>query len=141
MLTEKVLNVVRSIVACYKEWYPDTSIFVPEYRLPVYWGSPSILEAEMHCFRELRKLNKGVYHANGSIEIDCLGSFNLDWKVVLNPAASELPLKTTDEMRSALMQAGKSIIDQYVLPMNHKYRFNRIHRMIRSDLESEYRLS
>ena len=60
---------------------------------PVFWGYESVLEADMICIRELLKTNT-------------------PWRMYMNPAGSELPLKPFKEMRQMIMANGeKNVID------------------------------
>ena len=45
-----------------------------------------------------------------------------DWKYFLNPAASELPLVTVEEMENTLKNVGKSIVESYTFPTGNQHR-------------------
>ena len=46
------------------------------------------------------------------------------WKYFLNPAASELPLVTVEEMESTLKTIGKSIVESYTFPPGNNHRLH-----------------
>ena len=45
-----------------------------------------------------------------------------DWKYFLNPAASELPLVTVEEMEDTLRNIGDSIVESYPFPKSNMHR-------------------
>ena len=45
-----------------------------------------------------------------------------DWRYFLNPAASELPLVTVEEMENTLRHIGGSIVESYPLPKGNMHR-------------------
>ncbi|XP_059088386.1 N-acetyllactosaminide beta-1,6-N-acetylglucosaminyl-transferase-like [Tigriopus californicus] len=81
--SEEVMAAISGVVKCYKQKYPDSEIFIPKYRVPVFWGYDSVLEADMICMRELLKSEK-------------------PWKVYINPAGSEMPLVSSRVLRREL---------------------------------------
>ena len=45
-----------------------------------------------------------------------------DWKYFMNPAASELPLVTVEEMEETLRNIGGSIVESYKFPPSNMHR-------------------
>lgn len=79
----QIKNTVNSIVKCYNEKFPETNLFVAKYPVPVYWCHGSVLEADLICLRELNERDK-------------------TWKMFLNPAGTEMPMMTHQDMRAWL---------------------------------------
>lgn len=91
--SEEVMTAISGVVKCYKQKYPTSEIFIPKYRVPVFWGYDSVLEADMICMRELLKSEK-------------------PWKVYINPAGSEMPLVSNRVLRGELKKlADRNYVD------------------------------
>lgn len=50
---------VEAMVQCYQQEFPDTTMIVIKRPIAVYWGSMSVLDADLMCMRRLREQNKG----------------------------------------------------------------------------------
>ena len=62
-----------------------------------------LIQADLMCMRELLRRDA-------------------DWRYFLNPAASELPLVTVEEMENTLRHIGGSIVESYPLPKGNMHR-------------------
>ena len=71
--------------------FPDSTIFVTDNNIPVFWCTNSVLEADMICFRELLERNK-------------------KWKMVANIAGSELPMVPHQKFRESLKRANGNVV-------------------------------
>ena len=82
--------------------------------IPVWWGHISTLEADIKCMRHLTENDK-------------------HWEMFLNPAGSELPLRSVDNIRKALKETSKfgSAVDISPVPNGNKGRFELGHYMKR----------
>ena len=80
------------MIKCYQEKFPNSTFFFADNPIKVFWGDYSILESDLICFRQLLARNK-------------------DWKILVNGAATELPLKPISRIREILRNTtGNGII-------------------------------
>ena len=97
-------NIFIGIVSCYQQIFPYSNIFISKYSIPVYWGDISVLDADLICYRQLLDRDKR-------------------WNVVINPAESQLPLKTINQIRASLIGLkGRGVIEQYENPVHFRVR-------------------
>ena len=61
------LQVIKALIACYKHRFPESRIYLVPNRIHVYWGHPSVLQADLITMRymievaEYYKKSKRVY--------------------------------------------------------------------------------
>ncbi|TRY62038.1 hypothetical protein TCAL_09529, partial [Tigriopus californicus] len=101
----QVHSAVAHLVKCYQWKYSGATIFTVKNPLAVYWGHYSVLQADLKCMQLLR-------------------SKNVQWRILVNPAATELPLKPISNIRKYLKTFPNGIIDSFSVPKGNKYRFN-----------------
>ena len=109
---EKERLAIEGVVKCYKERFPEANIFTIKYPIQVYWGklvsevtdqgalleriganrNETTLQADMMCMRELLRTDK-------------------HWKYFLNPAATELPLITIEQMERLFRESGEDWVE------------------------------
>lgn len=102
--TEQVKTAVDQMIKCYQWKYPEATIFVVDDPIPVFWGHFSVLEADLKCMDLLRTKNK-------------------EWKVVFNPAGTELPLKPIGQLRRYMADFPNGIVESFPVPKANRDRF------------------
>lgn len=102
--TEQVKTAVDQMIKCYQWKYPEATIFVVDDPIPVFWGHFSVLEADLKCMELLRTKNK-------------------EWKVVFNPAGTELPLKPIGQLRRYMADFPNGIVESFPVPKANRDRF------------------
>ena len=83
--SQEIKNTVNSLVQCYNQKFPETTMFVARYPVPVFWCHGSVLEADLVCLRELDQRDE-------------------TWKMFINPAGTEMPMMSHQDMRKWLQE-------------------------------------
>ena len=94
---------IKSITNCYQQKYPTTAIFLHPKPINVTWGKISVLDIDLLCMEELRDRDQR-------------------WKVFLNPAGSEIPIKTASETVEFLTKFNLNIVDSEPFPQTNRDR-------------------
>ena len=109
---------VENIMACYRSKYPGSYIFSSSQSVSVAWGQFSIVQAELHCLKDL--LNNGR-----------------TWSYALDLAGSEVVLLTNRELVANLSaNLGQIYTESFPMPVHN---LKRIQRRYKLDLKNRLR--
>ena len=109
---------LENIMACYRSKYPGSYIFSSSQTVSVRWGHFSIVQAELHCLKDL------LYN-------------DRSWSYALDMAGSEVMLLTNRELVTNLSaNLGQIHTESYPLP---KKNLKRIQRKFKLDLKNRLR--
>lgn len=95
---DEVQAAIMGIVKCYNYKFKKANVFVAKHSIPVFWGHHSVLDIDLMCMRQLREAPRSQQK----------------WRALLNPAGSELPLKSINSIRQILFSKRENII-----PIHH----------------------
>ncbi|TRY61224.1 hypothetical protein TCAL_10076 [Tigriopus californicus] len=102
--SDEVQSAILGIVKCYNYRFKKANVFVAKHSIPVFWGHHSVLDIDLMCMRQLREAPRSQQK----------------WRAILNPAGTELPLKSINTIRQIIFSKRENII-----PIHHSINANR----------------
>ena len=97
----------KNIASCF------TNVIIAKNRIDVYWGHPSLMEAQMSCFSDL-------------LDYRARQEWN-KWRYVINLCGKELPIISTKEMvKKLIYMNGTSSIVGWVIPKSEWWTWRRL---------------
>eukprot|EP00095_Tigriopus_kingsejongensis_P001394 maker-scaffold205_size259573-snap-gene-1.44 protein:Tk01394 transcript:maker-scaffold205_size259573-snap-gene-1.44-mRNA-1 annotation:"beta- -galactosyl-o-glycosyl-glycoprotein beta- -n-acetylglucosaminyltransferase isoform x2" len=102
-----------SLIRCYQESFPNSTLILVPDPVPVFWAHFSVLQADLKCMRALRQADS-------------------QWKTYINPAATELPLHPLGQIRRTLRLSNDSIVDSDPVPQANMLRFDQAMGLVRN---------
>ena len=86
----------EGIVKCYNDHFPNSTIFLHPQPAEIYWGTYSLLNADLRCIEALLERNE-------------------EWEYYINLAGTELPVTSVEELARKLANSKLNIsVESYI---------------------------